>query len=142
MKNDKAQTVETLHSEQCSCVILKDGATHIYRERGVKDLYRLLCDNPELLRGSFIADKVVGKAAASLMILGNVAELYADTISEPALDIINRSGMTVEYGLKVDHIINRAHTGWCPLETRCFDKSTPDECFREIEDFIKTVNTK
>ena len=34
----------------------------IFRERGVADLFRLLREEPQLLRGAFIADKVVAKA--------------------------------------------------------------------------------
>ena len=44
----------------------------IFRERGVADLFRLLREEPQLLRGAFIADKVVGKGAAALMVLGGV----------------------------------------------------------------------
>ena len=39
----------------------------IFRERGVADLFRLLREEPQLLRGAFIADKVVGKGAAALV---------------------------------------------------------------------------
>ncbi len=39
----------------------------IFRERGVADLFRLQHEEPQLLRGAFIADKVVGKGAAALM---------------------------------------------------------------------------
>ena len=33
----------------------------IFRERGVADLFRLLHEEPQLLRGAFIADKVIGR---------------------------------------------------------------------------------
>lgn len=53
----------------------------IFRERGVADLFRLLHEEPQLLRGAFIADKVVGKGAAALMVLGGVEGLFADVVS-------------------------------------------------------------
>ena len=49
----------------------------IFRERGVADLFRLLREEPQLLRGAFIADKVVGKGAAALMVLGGGEGLFA-----------------------------------------------------------------
>ena len=56
----------------------------IFRERGVADLFRLQHEEPQLLRGAFIADKVVGKGAAALMVLGGVEGLFADVVSRPA----------------------------------------------------------
>lgn len=57
----------------------------IFRERGVADLFRLLHEEPQLLRGAFIADKVVGKGAAALMVLGGVEGLFADVVSRPCV---------------------------------------------------------
>jgi len=128
--------IDTLFKERCSCVIRNGDAIRIFRERGVKDLYRLLKEEPALLRGAFIADKVVGKAAAALMISGGVGELFADVISHPALELLNRYPVRVSYTLAVPHIVNRTRTGWCPLETRCHDAATPEECVRRIEEFL------
>ena len=122
--------IDTLFRERCSCVI---------RERGVKDLFRLLKEEPVMLRGAFIADKVVGKAAAALMVLGGVRELFADVISHPALELLARYRVRVSYTVAVDHIINRTRTGWCPMEIRCRECTTADECLEQIEDFMKTL---
>lgn len=136
----RQRAVGLLFAEKCSCVICNGGATRLFRERGVKDLYRLLREEPEFLDGAFVADKVVGKAAAALMILGGVAEVFADVVSTPALELFRRSGVAVEHVLEVDYIINRTKTGWCPLETRCHALQTPEECLTRIEEFIQTKN--
>ena len=138
---ERRQTIELLHSARCSCVILKDGKPRLFRERGVKDLYRLLTTEPSSLAGAFVADKVVGKAAAALMILGEVGELHADVVSRPALDLFADSGVRVSYGTAVPHIINRTKTGWCPLETCCRYCLTPQDCLVRIEEFI-TLQSK
>lgn len=44
-----------------------------FTQRGVADLYDLLVTEPDFLQSASIADKVIGKAAASLMVLGGVA---------------------------------------------------------------------
>ena len=64
--DQRLQLIDLLHVEACSCVIRNGDVTRIFRERGVKDLYRLLEEEPELLDGAFVADKVVGKGAAAL----------------------------------------------------------------------------
>lgn len=70
VETDRKVLIERLDAEQCSCVIYNGGETRLFWERGVQDLYRLLKTEPDFLRGAFIADKVIGKAAAALMALG------------------------------------------------------------------------
>ena len=50
-----------------------------FTQRGVADLYDLLTQEPDFLKGASIADKVVGKGAAALMILGGIRELHDHT---------------------------------------------------------------
>lgn len=135
----RQRAIDRLFEERCSCVVCNGGQLRIFRERGVRDLYRLLREEPELLRGAFVADKVVGKAAAALMILGGVEALYAHVISTPALELFRRAGTEAACGEEVPHIINRSQTGWCPLESRCFDAPTPEACLERIEEFLQTV---
>ena len=58
-KEQKTQAIELLFAEKCSCVIRNGDSMRIFRERGVRDLWRLLHEEPELLDGAFVADKVV-----------------------------------------------------------------------------------
>ena len=114
----------------------------IFRERGVKDLYRLLREEPQLLDGAFVADKVVGKGAAALMILGGVEELFADVVSRAALDLLAAAGKAVAYTVAVPHIINRAGDGICPVEQLCAEAQTAEECLPLIEGFIRKMQER
>lgn len=133
--------VSILHSGNHSLVV-DNGEIHTFDGRGVSDLYRLLFQDNSFLKDAMVADKVVGKAAAALMIAGGVAVVYADTISRLALDLFDKSDVKVNSGNVVPHIINRAGTGWCPLETRCKDCSTVSECIKEIEGFLSSMRRK
>ncbi|MBR5812639.1 MAG: DUF1893 domain-containing protein [Alistipes sp.] len=128
-----------LHREGCSCVITDGAEFRMFHQRGVKDLYDILSTQPELLRGAFIADKVVGKGAAALMILGGIDSLYTDTISEAALELFARYNIEVKYDKLVPHIINRAGTGMCPVESLCEECGTAEECLPLIKDFIERL---
>lgn len=130
------EIIELLHRDKCSCVIA-NGEIRMFRQRGVADLYELLSREPEFLQGSSIADKVIGKAAAALMILGGVKEIYADVISEPALALLRETAVKVSFGQAVDHIINRTQTGWCPLETICYPIKSAQELLPLIRQFIE-----
>lgn len=50
-KGQKEQAIGLLFAEKCSCVIRNGDSVRIFRERGVADLYRLLHEEPALLRG-------------------------------------------------------------------------------------------
>ncbi len=105
--------------------------------RGISDLMRLLNASPDMLHGARLADKVVGKAAAALMVLGGVGELQALLISDGALRLLRGTGMKVSYDKRVDHIVNRDGTDWCPMEKACHDCLTAEECLERIK---KTIN--
>lgn len=131
--------IRLLHDGGHSLVI-SNGTLHTFDGRGVSDLYRLLRHDPALLSGARVADKVVGKAAAALMVLGGIRELHADVISRPALELFAREGgVKVGYATEVPHIINRTQTDWCPLEKRCFGCLSARECYAQIEDFFETL---
>lgn len=132
--------IRLLHEGKHSLVV-SNGEVRTFDRRGVADLYALLREDSDFLKGASVADKVVGKAAAALMILGEVGELHADVVSRPALDLFADSGVRVSYGTEVPHIINRTKTGWCPLETCCRYCLTPQDCLVRIEEFI-TLQSK
>lgn len=135
----KKDLIELLHSTQCSCVVANEHSTLTFHERGVKDLHRLLHDISQPLQGAYIADKVVGKGAAALMIAGGVKWLYAKVISEAALELFSTSNVEVEFGTKVPHIINRSGTDMCPVERLCATFSSAEECLPAIDKFVKGI---
>lgn len=138
-EKEKQQLIDCLLTEKYSCVIRNGNDIRVFRERGVKDLYCLLNEDTEFLEGAFVADKVVGKAAAALMILGGVKQVYAGVISQPAYQLFQLSNVTVEFTSIVPYIINRTKTGWCPLENLCKNCITAQECFPLIKQFIETL---
>ena len=128
------ELAEVLHSGSHSLVLLHEGEVHAYDGRGVSDLLRLLDTEPQMLSGAAVADKVVGKAAAAIMLSGGVRTLYADVISRQALQLLASAAPHVDaaYGVETDHIINRSRTGWCPMELACRDCSSAAECVARI----------
>ncbi|WP_297065275.1 DUF1893 domain-containing protein [uncultured Duncaniella sp.] len=131
-----------LHSERCSCVIVSGDSVTVCHGRGVSDLYRIYSSQPEVLSGAFIADKVIGKGAAALMIAGGVAGVYTDLISVPALELFRSVGIEPEFVRCVPNIINRTGDGICPVETLCRDCASASECLPLIADFIEKMNYK
>lgn len=120
-------------------LVVANGEVCTFSGRGISDLYLLLTNVPGFLRGASVADKVVGKGAAALMVLGGVQEVYAGIISTPALDLLHKSGIAVRFGQKVPNIINRAGDSICPVEQLCMGCATAAECLLQIEKFVKQL---
>lgn len=135
----KQQLIDRLHAEGCSCVIYNNDHTHLFHKRGVQDLHQLLRTSPDTLRGAMIADKVVGKGAAVLMTAGGVRWVYADVISQSALEFLLTHNIEAEYGRVVPNIINRAGTGICPVEKLCMQCDNIEDALTLIDEFIEKM---
>lgn len=135
------EAIKLLHEGNYSCVIINKGDIRTFTQRGVADLYDLIQREPEFLKGSSIADKVVGKAAAALMILGEVKELYTDMISQSALELFLGTTVNVTFRDKVTNIQNRDKSDWCPLEKITYEEKSIANIFSLIEDFMLKIRT-
>lgn len=134
-----ANLIHLLHSGKYSCVIANNGSIRTFKQPGIADLYDLLQQHVSFLRGAIVADKVVGKAAATLMILGNIQQVYADIISQSALELLQNTDIQVDFGQLVPFIENRDKTGWCPLESACFEIKSTKDIFPIIQNFISNI---
>ena len=92
------ELIDTLHTEQCTLVILHEGNIRTFNGHGVRRLYNLVSEEPELLYEAKIAIKAVGWSAAKMMVEGGVKEVWADYISQQACDALQSAGVVVKYG--------------------------------------------
>lgn len=127
---------------QNATLVIRDaqGVVHTCHGRGVSDLHHILHHSPQWLNGAMVADKVVGRGAAALMILGGVKQLHAALISEQAIDFLEKAHVKFSCGKRVPAIINRAGTGLCPVETLTAHCTTPQEVLPLIDQFVSSLN--
>ena len=131
--------MDILHSRRYS-LIINNKELHAYTGRGISDLYKIYNQDKELLHGASVADKIVGKGAAALMALGYVSEVITDVVSSSALSLLVVRGISVSFQKVVPNIINRKGDGICPVEERCMECRTPEECLPFIERFMSDNN--
>lgn len=128
-----------LTEDHLTCAIRKDGAVFTSTERGVKPLLGFLDEGLNLFR-AYAADHVVGNGAAYLYVLLKVRAVYADVMSRPALETLNKFGIEAEYGELVDHIRNRKGDGVCPIEEAVAAAKTPTDALRRIRIRLAELN--
>lgn len=118
------------------------GELRLFRRQGVADLMELVTSCPDFLRGASVADNVIGRGAAMLLLKGGATEVYARVISSGALSALRSGGVSVSFDTEVDHIANRSGDGICPVERLTADALTPDEAYERIRLFIERQQSK
>ena len=71
--------IDLLHQGGYSCVVQNDTEIRTFHRHGVIDLYELYQSSPDFCCGAFVADKVIGKGAAALLVLGKISYLWVAT---------------------------------------------------------------
>ena len=128
MENDRdlQQAKAVLTSRDYTCVLCRGGEIRTANFRGVKPLVSWL-ESGEDFSGYSAADKVVGRATAYLYQLLGVKSVYAQVMSESALAVLDRAGITASFEKLVPNIINRRGDGICPFEEAVLGIHTPEE---------------
>lgn len=114
-----------------------DGNIKLFHNKGIIDLFTLLTDNPTFLQNAVIADRVIGRGAALLLIKGAVKKVFAYIMSEPAAEVLRQAKIEVEYIKLQPYIINRSGDGICPVEQLTINITNPDEAYQLIKNFLQ-----
>jgi hypothetical protein len=122
---EKAKNI--LSNENASFALVNGEQVFTSKESGVRPLLQLLDENSSMLSGASVADRVVGRAAALLMTLGGVKEVYGAVMSRPGFDALKQHGIGFDLGELVANINNKSKTGLCPMEQACIGTDDPAE---------------
>lgn len=136
------EAVSRLYRENLSCVVEKEGNTYTSVQFGIKPLMQFLRENRRFFEGAVVADKVIGKAAALLLIDGGVSEVFGAVMSESAAAFLSAYNVPFGYCELVPMIENRTHTGMCPMEETVLQLSDPSEAFSALEKTIARLMQK
>ena len=120
--------LQIVNADGLSLAVYNHDSLSTYSGRGVQDLLMLTENEPERLNGAIVADKMVGKAAAALMVSGGVKEVYTNLIATPAREMLQQAGVQVVAQEEVPQILNRDRSGQCPIDSRLNEAESVDEC--------------
>ncbi|MCQ2512217.1 MAG: DUF1893 domain-containing protein [Lachnospiraceae bacterium] len=90
-------------------------------KKGIAPVMDRMKEDYHFFQGAIVADRVIGKAAAMLLISSGAAKIYGEMTSEHSFAVLE-AAKTIhpefEYsiGEVVPYIINRAGTDMCPME--------------------------
>lgn len=109
--------------------VSKNGGCVTSEQKGIAPMMQILEQKADFLAGAAVADKVIGKAAAFLLIKGHVKAVYAEIISQHALDILQKTDIAITYQKAVPYIINRNQNGMCPMEETVLSMHDAEQAF-------------
>ena len=121
-----------------TCAFVRGEERFTSTERGVKPLLALL-DGGKPLQGFSCADRVVGRAAALLYVLLGAEEVYAEVLSRSGEEVFKAHKTTYGYDVFTERIVNRAGTGFCPMELATEGISDPQEALHAIRKKLKEL---
>jgi len=124
---------EILHEENASLVVCyENGEIKEYYQNRINDIKDILKKDKTSLKGAIIADKVIGKAASSILAVAGVKEIYTDVMSKYAIPVLEENNIRFEYEKLVDYIENNDKTGMCPMENKYKDEKDINVIYKEM----------
>ncbi|MBS6106220.1 DUF1893 domain-containing protein [Anaerococcus sp.] len=125
----------TLLENDYSIVLVKENEiVNTSRKNGLLPILDLYNNDKSILESAIVADKVIGKAAALILKEANIKELYAELISENAIELLDKTNIKYKYNKKVREIRNRDNTDICPMEELALESNNADELIKKIKE--------
>ncbi len=124
--NETERAIALLRQGDYSCVFCDRDRVLTDRRRGIAPILERI-EAGESLRGMAVADKIIGKAAALLLVCGGARSVYGEVMSEPAKALLEDAGVETACGTLVKAIRNRTDTDICPMEKAVAALKTPSE---------------
>lgn len=126
------EAITLIRSGKASCVVIKDGKIlRKLNDRGIGPVISLYEEG--IINNAEVADKIIGKAAAMILVLGNVKKVYGETMSKEAEKYLKMHHIEVGYGRCIDVIRNREGNGICPMERAVMAIDEPKEALEVLK---------
>jgi hypothetical protein len=132
-----------LKERNLTLVIVKEGRIIFETEsQGVNGFLQAIEKFGKELAASSVADKIVGAAAAMLCAYSEVASVFAVTISEEGMKILEGNNISYEFESRVPNILNYDKTDICPFEKLAASSRNPKKAYHKLKSFSKSGGKK
>jgi len=102
------------------------------RQKGIKPLVRLLNQKQLPLKYKIVFDKIIGRAAALLLVYAGVSEVHAVLGSRAATKVFLKYKVYFQFQKTVPRILNQEKCDICPFEKRAKNK-TPVQFYKMVK---------
>ncbi len=139
----REEIIRRIDEEEVSVIVLSpDGRIATATGHTILPLTELIEREPELFQGGFVADKVIGKGAASLIISAGAVSVYAKLMGQAGLDILEENGIEASYGELTPLILNNRGDGSCPVEALVKDIEGVEASAEAVRGFAENLKKR
>ena len=132
-----------LIEEDLSLVIVKNGKVIFEtKKQGISGFLQAIEKLDKNLVAASAADKIVGVAAAMLCVYAGVNSVFALTISEEGIRVLEDNNIACLFEKKVSNILNRNKTDVCPFEKLAMDSGTVEEAYVKLKTLASQMMRK
>ncbi|MEG0318851.1 MAG: DUF1893 domain-containing protein [Niameybacter sp.] len=130
---------QVLNEKEASCILFQEEQVLMTSyEKGVLPLWRFMTEQKSLPTGDLeVADKMVGRAVAYLLVSLGVSQVYTKVISETALEVLKDYPIRITYDELVPFILNRTRDGQCPMDQALTQVVSVKEAYDLIDTFVR-----
>ncbi len=100
--------------------------------KGIRPHLEAIEKHGEALRGTLMVDKIIGRAAALLILYSGAAEAHAQVLSRPGKQVLDMHGLPTSYVELTDHIKMEDGSIYCPFERMVQGVADPIEAYTAI----------
>ena len=132
-----------LIKEDLSLVIVKKGKVIFEtKKQGISGFLQAIEKLDKNLVAASAADKIVGVAAAMLCVYSGVVSMFALTISEEGMRVLEDNNIACLFEKKVSNILNRDKKDVCPFEKLAMASGSSDEAYVKLKSFARQMMRK
>lgn len=102
-------------AKDTTCVLVKEDKIILSKDKGIAPILKLI-NAGENLENFTLADRIVGKAVAMLVVYSKIREVYAEVLSEKGEEVLKKHYIKYSYKTLTENIINRKGDDICPME--------------------------
>ena len=129
---DKAKNL--LKQNNCSLVVVNHGRVVFEtRSSGIRGLLEAVKKAGKELKGSAVADKIVGEAAAQVCAYSQMHRVFAEILSQCGKDVLEENRIDYEYENLVPHILKMNKSDLCPFEKIVKGSKSPEEAYLRLQ---------
>jgi hypothetical protein len=132
-----------LKDRDLTLAIVKEGEVVFEtKSQGVGGFLQAIEKLGKRLVASSVADKIVGAAAAMLCAFSGVSSVFAVTISEEGIRVLEDNNIIYRFEHEVPNILNHDKTGVCPFEKLVTGSTDPKEAYTKLKSFAESKSKK
>lgn len=132
------EKAKILLKDDKTLILVKDDEVISSNQNGIKPLINLLNKNIDL-KGYSLADKIIGKAQAMLIVKANIKNVYAKVLSKQGEQILIDNNVSYCYDTLTEQIINRNKTDICPMEKAVKDIFDIEKAYITLKQLINKL---